>query len=185
MYTQTERGSTVAVEHGIDRAQTVRAAGTSWGAIWAGFFVALASELMLTLLMVGIFAGVLSSSPSSGGLVIGVAAWMFFQTLIAYYFGGWVAGRMARVRDGGASLHATAVWGVTTAALVYLIGSLGGSTAALALGVLRGAFGVGGSPVASPGGVGLAIATWVPIYFFFTLFCSLGCAVWGGRSARA
>lgn len=184
MYTQTERAPTVAVEHGIDPAQTVRAAGTSWGAIWAGFFVALASELMLTLLMVGIFAGVLSSTPSSSGLVIGVAAWMFFQTLIAYYFGGWVAGRMASVREGGAALHATAVWGVTTAALLYLIGSLGGSFAALALGVLRGAFGVG-SPIASPGGVGLAIATWVPIYFFFTLLCSLGCAVWGGRSARA
>ncbi|MGH7662529.1 MAG: hypothetical protein ACRENA_16625 [Vulcanimicrobiaceae bacterium] len=185
MYTQTERRSTVTATHGVDRAGVVRVTGTSWGAIWAGFFVALASELILTLLMVGIFAGVLSASPSSGGLAIGVAVWMFIQTLLSYYFGGWVAGRMARATDGGAPMHAIAVWGITTAALLYLIGTLGGTVSAAALAVLRGAFGVGGAPVTSPGGVELAIATWVPIYFFFTLLCSLGCAVWGGRGARA
>ena len=136
------------------------------------------------MLMVGVFAGALggSGTPSGSGFGIGIAAWMFFETLISYYAGGWVAGRLTRTLDRvHAGLHAAAMWGITTGVLLYVLASLGGATAAAAVDVLRGAFGVGAPPV--PGNVALAVATWVPIYFFFTLLVSLGCAVWGGRNA--
>ncbi|BDE07950.1 hypothetical protein WPS_32260 [Vulcanimicrobium alpinum] len=68
----------------------------SWGAIFAGLFVALATQLLLSILGVGIGASTIhigsSDSASASGLEIGSAIWFFFSILIALFVGGWVAG---------------------------------------------------------------------------------------------
>ncbi len=143
MRAQSELGTTVAVETGT-RA-TLRAR-TSWGAIWAGFFVALGVEFLLTLLMIGIFASMVhpgGGTPSGTSFGIGIALWIFFETIAAFFCGGWVAGKLAGKGDGVLNaVHGSAVWGITTAVLLYLLVAMAGSAVNGALNVVRGAFGI-------------------------------------------
>ena len=188
---------------------------TAWGAIWAGFFVALGVEFVLTILMIGIFASFVhpgGTSPSGLSFGIGIAIWFFLQTLGALYVGGWAAGRLAGKPDGWwNALHSFAVWGMTTAVLVYLLvlgagsavngtmnlvrSGLGLTTTAAAaapgatssvIGGARNSLNVGnvtavvGNAAKSAGAVGVAVATWIPIFLFITFGCSLGTALLGG-----
>ncbi len=185
---------------------------TSWGAIWAGFFVALAAEFVLTILMVGIFASFVhpgGGSPSGLSFGIGIAIWFFLQTIGSYYLGGWVCGRLARKPDGWwNAVHALAVWGITTAVMVYLLVGAAGSAVSGTLDLVRSGLGIAtnaaqavgpaaanaaaqqhnvGSAVAAAGNavkgagtVAVAIATWIPIFLFITFGVSLGTALLGG-----
>jgi hypothetical protein len=182
--------------------------GTSWGAIWAGFFVTLGVETLFTLLMIGIFASFVhpgGGSPSGLSFGIGIAIWFFLQTIGAYYAGGWVAGMLARRAESGrSSLHGWAVWGLSTVVIVYLLAAAAGpsytgtlNNVRMGLGMAQTttatAFNGGGTvPVgntvagigrgvryaATAGNVGLA--TWIPIFLFITFGCSLGGALAGG-----
>jgi hypothetical protein len=182
---------------------------TSWGAIWAGFFVTLGIETLFTLLMVGIFASFVhpgGGSPSGMSFGIGIAVWFFLQTLGAYYCGGWVAGMLARRPDPQWNrMHGWAVWGLSTIVLVYLLVSAAGPSYIGTLNNVR--FGLGmqmttvSAPAAMPsnsvGGTvsaigrgvqtaaaagNLAMATWIPIFLFITFGVSLATALAGSSA---
>lgn len=173
MHVETQPSRAVAVEHGIDEAHAVPLRLVSWGAIWAGFFVGLSVELILTVLMLGVFGTTFMSSGgtrSGQGFGIGIAVWIFFQTLIAYFAAGWVAGRLAPATRG---VHGAAVWGLLTATLALLTVD----------GPMRGM--LGAASAASPDTVApmMQLAGWVLIYFFVVLVLSLATAVAGAKNA--
>ncbi|MBC5801340.1 MAG: hypothetical protein GIW94_15445 [Candidatus Eremiobacteraeota bacterium] len=128
----------------------------SWGAIFAGLFVALATQLLLSVLGVGIGASTIhvgsNDSASATGLGIGSAIWFFLSILAALFVGGWVAGTVAGMpRRVEGLLHGVVVWSLTTLVTVYLLttaigGILGGATGLL--GKALGAAGTGAAAAA-------------------------------------
>lgn len=196
-----------------DEATAFNLSRTSWGAIWAGFFVALGVEFILTALMIGIFASFVhpgGGTPSGLSFGIGIAIWFFLQTLGAYYVGGWVAGRLARKPDGlWNAMHSFAVWGITTAVMLYLLVAAAGTAFNGTMDLVRTGLGMANtaatatrstgvattpgqttSPAAATqalgnaakraGSTAVAIATWIPIYLFITFACAIGTAMLGG-----
>lgn len=85
---------------------------TSWGAIFAGAFVALVVEATLTLLgyAVGAFQPVTAQAPL-GAVSVGIEIWLIVSTFISFFIGGWVAGRLsgyANTRIG--AMHGIVSW---------------------------------------------------------------------------
>ena len=84
----------------------------SWGAVFAGFVVAMGIEITLGLL--GIALGL--SAASTTGVI-----WAVVSILIALFVGGMVAGRLAGIlRRSDGLLHGTVLWGLTTLVTVWL-----------------------------------------------------------------
>jgi hypothetical protein len=111
----------------------------SWGAIFAGVVVAVATQILLAAL--GLAVGLASTDPTQGdtarGFGIGAGVWWLLSGLLAMFFGGWTAGRLANVPrrvDGG--LHGLVTWGLATLFGVWLLtsalgGALGGAWSAV------------------------------------------------------
>ncbi len=111
----------------------------SWGAIWAGMFVTVVLQIMLTLL--GVACGIHALNPASQpasvqGLSVGAALWLLVTWLISMWVGACVAGRMSggpRQADG--MVHGVVSWAFSTVVILLflttLTGALLGSTAAL------------------------------------------------------
>ncbi|HET6568934.1 MAG TPA: hypothetical protein VFG50_13290 [Rhodothermales bacterium] len=112
----------------------------SWGAIFAGGFVAFATES--TLAMLGLAVGFSTIDPVTeanplGGFAIGAAIWMLISTIIAFLIGGYVAGRLAgmpRRQDG--VWHGIATWALVTVFSLWLMTSAMGTLVNTATGVL-------------------------------------------------
>ena len=109
--------------HAAAEAQFDRGGRASWGAIFAGGVVALATFLALTLLGLGI--GVVDVDPRAADPVetslIGTGVFIFVSQLVALGVGGFVAGRLAGVLHTlGSALHGATVWGLTTLAAAWL-----------------------------------------------------------------
>ncbi len=129
--------------HAAAEAQLDRGGRATWGAIFAGGVVALATFLALALLGLGI--GVVDIDPRSADPVeaslVGTGVYVFVAQLIALGAGGFVAGRLAGVLHTlGSALHGATVWGLTTLASAWLatsaatgLFSLVGNTATAAL----------------------------------------------------
>lgn len=127
----------------------------SWGAVFAGVAIALAVQVILTLVGTGI--GVATLDPGAGGadnpavssFSIGAGAWYVLSALVAAYVGGYVAARMSGRGDRvSAGLHGITTWAVTTLLVLYLLTTTVGS-------IVGGAF----SGVASTlGGIGQTVA---------------------------
>jgi hypothetical protein len=121
----------------------------SWPALFAAVFVALAVELMLSILGAGVGLGFVSpqagATPHASSLGIGAGIWWFVSTLIAFGIGGfvaaWLAGITARF-DG--MLHGVVTWAIAWLVVVYLL------TTALG-GLLGGAFSLVGSGLSAAG----------------------------------
>lgn len=97
-----------------------------WGAIFAGGIITLLVSFMLGLLGIAIGAANVDfrNGISAEGAGRSALIWWLVITLIAYFCGGCVAGRLAGVlRRGDAMLHGIVTWGVTTIAVVVLVGS--------------------------------------------------------------
>lgn len=211
MATTTTSASTVRGDVVEERRyiQPVARFGPSWSAIWAGFFAVLGIEVVLTLLMVGIFASFIApgvGTPPGSGYTIGIAVWFFLETCCAYYIGGRVAGSFGR-RDTGSwsGTNAIAVWGFATSVIVWTIVNASGASALATLDAIRFGIGMvsrgaaaigpaaGGGSQATLGGVGavdsavapgiVAIATWIPIYLFIVFAASYFTAQIGARTA--
>jgi hypothetical protein len=131
----------------------------SWSAIFAGVTVAVAVQLVLSLLGAGIGLGLIepmtSGTPEAGNLGLGTGLWWLVSNLLALVAGGytaaWLAGNTLRF-DG--MLHGIVTWGVTLLLTFYLL------TTAIG-GMIGGAFSmVGGvaSGAASAAGEGLKAA---------------------------
>lgn len=113
----------------------------SWGAIFAGTIVALAIQLALNVLGLGIGLGIVSPTEGvSEGIGVGAGIWFLLSTLIALFFGGWVAGRMAGFpRKLTGTLHGLVVWALATLFSFYLMNTAIGTV----LGGISGAIGRG------------------------------------------
>lgn len=116
----------------------------SWGAIFAGCFVALSIHILLTMLGIGLGLRLVDPAnndnpvgdfSTTAGIVWSISA------LVSLAIGGWVAGRSINVgdrRSGG--LHGFVVWSLSTVAVfVFLSGgaglAVGGAAKAIGKGV--------------------------------------------------
>jgi hypothetical protein len=117
----------------------------SWGAIFAGFFVTMVTQLTLTLL--GAAIGIASLEPfrephSGQKVAIASGIWLLVSGLISIWIGACVAGRLCggpQRADG--LIHGIVAWSVSTCATLALlataVGTAIGGTAALLGGALE------------------------------------------------
>lgn len=114
----------------------------SWGAIFAGSVVALAVQLVLTLIGGAVGLATLNpatgQSPSGTTLGIGAAIWVIISSLISLFAGGYVAGRLGGTFNGW--LHGLATWATVTTFTIVLLATAAGGLVGAASGL--GAFAV-------------------------------------------
>jgi hypothetical protein len=113
----------------------------SWGAVFAGMFIAIVTQVLLSLLGFGIGLGTVNigqeTAESAKGLGLGLAIWWVVSALIALFLGGWVAGRLAGIpRRGDGMLHGLVAWAVTTFLSLYLVTTAAGALVGGALNVV-------------------------------------------------
>src|SRR5215469_10559082 len=114
--------------------------GISWSSSLAGVTAAIAVQLLLNLLGVGIGAATINPQQSQQpghGLAVGAAIWFVVSSIVSLFVGGWVAGRLAGIpnRQDGA-LHGFVTWALGSLVLFYLLstavgGLLGGAASVL------------------------------------------------------
>jgi hypothetical protein len=126
----------------------------SWGAIFAGAVVAVVTQIALSLMGLGLGLGAFDPATSDdtlSGLGIGAGVWILVSTIVAFYTGGYVAGRMAGLpkRPDGL-IHGVVMWGVVSLFTIYLASSAVGS-------VVSGAFGVVGNIAQTAGSAVTAV----------------------------
>lgn len=131
----------------------------SWGAIFAGTVAGLATHLVLTMLGIGIGAGMLdpiSDENPVGSFSLGSGIAWCVSALIALWVGGWVAGRAAaRASRNTGRLHGFLVWCVATVAMFLFISTTAGMAVSGAAKVVGHALSAAGKPIAAAaGGVG-------------------------------
>jgi hypothetical protein len=104
----------------------------SWGAVFAGVVIALATQLLLNLLGMGIGAAALNpvagDSPSATSFSIGTGIWFALSSILAALAGGYAAGKLAGVpNESTGSWHGLTTWALATLVVFYLLSStLGG-----------------------------------------------------------
>lgn len=134
----------------------------SWSAVFAGVLVAIVTQMLLSLLGLGIGLGTIDpveEQNPAAGLGIGSAIWYIVTSLISLFIGGWVAGRLAsapRLFDG--VIHGILTWSLMTLLTIYFltttIGNILGGASRLLGGIARTA----GSAVSSAApGLGNAV----------------------------
>jgi hypothetical protein len=109
----------------------------SWGAIFAGALIALATQLVLTLVGAAIGLATLNpaagQSPSSTTLGIGTAVWVVISSLMSLFLAGYIAGRLAGTFNGW--LHGLATWATVTVLAILLLTTAAGGLLGAASGV--------------------------------------------------
>jgi cation transport ATPase len=108
--------------------------GINWGAAFFGWIVAVGIAALLTALVSAAGAAVAISSlggvgdasenADTIGIVGGIA--LFLIALLAYYAGGYVAGRMSRF-DGARQGLAVWLWGLVVAIVLAVLGAIAGN----------------------------------------------------------
>jgi pyruvate/2-oxoglutarate dehydrogenase complex dihydrolipoamide acyltransferase (E2) component len=113
-------------------ARTLMLNKISWGAVFAGVVVALATQLVLNLLGMGVGAATLNpvggDSPSATSLSVAAGIWFAVSGILAALAGGYTAGRLAGVpNESTAGWHGLTTWALATLVIFYLLTStLGG-----------------------------------------------------------
>jgi hypothetical protein len=109
----------------------------SWGAIFAGGIIALATQLVLTLIGTAIGLATLDpatgDNPSGTTLGIGAGVWLVISSLISLFLGGYVAGRLGGTFNGW--LHGLATWAVVTMLTILLLTTAAGGLIGTASGL--------------------------------------------------
>ena len=130
----------------------------AWGALFGGVIIAVALQILLSLLGAGIGLGTVNvnagSTPSAGGFGIGAGLWWVISSCIALFVGGYASAWMAgiAVRFDGI-LHGLVTWGMATLLTIYLLSSAVGSIVGggfSALGSVTSAAGSGINSAAKP-----------------------------------
>jgi len=121
----------------------------SWGGVFAGLFLVLAIQLLLSLLGFGIGLSMVQSgqggAPNAGTIGIGAAVWWVVIYLIALVLGGFAAARLAGVaRRFDGVLHGLVTWAFALIVTFSLLTTAVG-------GVIGGAFGVVGHVLSGAG----------------------------------
>lgn len=118
----------------------------SWGGVFAGLFVAIAAQILLSALgvLVGFGAATITTAQELADVSAGVGIWIAISALIAAFIGGLVASRLANVRFTSDGLwHGLTVWSLIlvvsiTLSTLGVTGLLGFATnIAAALGVAQ------------------------------------------------
>lgn len=104
----------------------------SWGAVLAGVAVALAVQLVLNLVGIGLgaasFDPAASNNPSASTFSLGAGIWWSVAGIIAALAGGYTAGRLAgQPKESSGAWHGLTTWALTTLLVFYLLGSTIGS----------------------------------------------------------
>ncbi|MBY5796198.1 PhnA-like protein [Rhizobium leguminosarum] len=142
------------VAHTVDPSLTTSFTNIAWGAVFAGVVLALATQLLLNLLGVGIGAAVLdpatSDNPAASTFSIVGGIWFVVAGIIASFIGAYVAARLSgRPSKSTGGYHGVTTWAVTTLVVLFLLTTSVGS-------LVGGAFSGLSSIV---GGVGQTAAT--------------------------
>ncbi|HYN19715.1 MAG TPA: hypothetical protein VE078_02065 [Thermoanaerobaculia bacterium] len=101
-------------------------AGIAWGAVAAGSLVALAAQLVLAILGLGLGLGavdVVSDPDAQSGTITGaVGVWWSVSALLSLFLGGWLAGRIAGGPFAPAGVFlGVLVWAAVTLASFYIV----------------------------------------------------------------
>ncbi len=111
----------------------------SWGAIFAGAVIALAVQLVFTLIGVSIGMATLDpatgDSPTGASLGIGAAVWVIVSGLVSLFASGYVAARFGGTFNGW--LHGLATWGAVTMFTIMLLTTAAGTLIGTASGLAR------------------------------------------------
>jgi hypothetical protein len=95
-----------------------------WGAVVAGALVALAAYLVLSMLGLGFGLGAVDvgSQAEAGTITAAIGFWWSLSALVAFFLGGWVAGRIAGGPFAPEGIFlGVMVWAVVTVASFYLV----------------------------------------------------------------
>jgi hypothetical protein len=98
----------------------------SWGAVFAGVFIALAVQFLINLLGVGIGAAVLdpltTDNPDASTFSITGGIWFVVSGIVASFAGGYVASRLSgRPSRSTGAYHGLTAWAVTTIVVLYML----------------------------------------------------------------
>jgi ElaB/YqjD/DUF883 family membrane-anchored ribosome-binding protein len=117
----------------------------SWGAVIAGTFVAIAIDIMLSLL--GVAAGVKAINPlpepgeeptDFAKWSMGSGLWMMASVIIALAAGGWVAARTAGLpTEADGVIHGVLVWAVATVFSMFVLTTFGGKVIGSVAGLVK------------------------------------------------
>ncbi len=126
----------------------------SWGAILGGVVVALAVQLLLSLLGAGVGLGTVhtnaGTTPDAGSFGIGAGIWWFISSCIALGVGGYVAAWLAGIEVGfDGMLHGLITWGIATMLTLYLLSSAIGGLIGGGFSALSGVASAAGSGISS------------------------------------
>ncbi len=124
-------------------APRVNGISISWGAVFAGLFLALATYLFLGVLGTAIGSGAIDATERNplAGFGTGAGIWVGISTLVALAVGAFIAGRSAPTKG---LLHGVLCWAVTTLVTVYALSSLAGGVVGTATRVAGGGLALAG-----------------------------------------
>ena len=100
----------------------------SWGAVVAGVVIAVATQMVLSLLGAAIGLSTIDpmrySSPDVSTFGIGAGIWWGISSILSLFVGGWVAGHLAASPEKtDAILHGLLTWGLAAIVTAYLLAS--------------------------------------------------------------
>lgn len=112
-----------------------------WGAVFAGLFFTVVTQMLLTIL--GLAIGFTAVDPRQGApgeaFGWGAAVWAVITLVVSLFIGAYMTGRLSNVSNrGDGAVNGSLTWAVSLVAMMYLVGS---GAAALT----SGAFGLLGS----------------------------------------
>ena len=158
----------------------------SWGSIFAGVFIAIAAQIVLSSLgvLAGFSTATITSVADLRDISAGVGIWTAISALISLFIGGYVASRIASVQFSSDGLwHGLSVWAF--ALVVSILLGVFGATGLLgfagnALTALRGIIPTGAT--VSPADIRTAVdvVTTTAGYFLLGSLLSLATALLGG-----
>jgi hypothetical protein len=109
----------------------------SWGAVIAGAIIALATQIVLTLIGIAIGLATLNpatgDSPTGSALGAGAGIWLVISSLISLFLGGFIAARLAGKVNGW--LHGLTTWGTLTLLMLLLLTTAAGQLIGAASGL--------------------------------------------------
>jgi hypothetical protein len=99
---------------------------TSWGAIFAGVVVALATQVLFVMLGLAVGAAAIDASASNpfAGIGVGSLIWLALSGIVSLFAGGYVSGRLSSSPDRGeGALNGLVVWALFLVVSLFVAGS--------------------------------------------------------------
>lgn len=99
-----------------------------WGPIWAGIFAAISTMILLGLLGVAIGLSVYDAAGTTERFGMGAGIWQLITVIVAFFVGGWVAGRSSGFQARRVGwLNGALVWAVAIPLALLLLSSGAGA----------------------------------------------------------